>query len=116
MKILASLMLALSVLVAAAPAEARAGNRTHIAHHPRVNQVNRRFKRQAGRVHRNLAHSNMTHGQAHAMHQERHQLKSEEHAMRKADNGHLTHADQHQLNQQMNNRSQQIINDRKSSN
>lgn len=75
--------------------------RTHIAHHPRVNQVNKRIDHQEARIKDERKEGDLTHAQAR---QDRKNLKTvnqEKRDMRKEDKGHLTKADQNALNQQL---------------
>ncbi|HEY4001254.1 MAG TPA: hypothetical protein VGO93_20450 [Candidatus Xenobia bacterium] len=104
-----TLLLSLAVPVLANPA----GNPTHIPHHPRVNQVNKRFARQNKRENRNEKSGLLTRKQRHTLNHQDHGLKSEEHTMRKDDHGHLTKADHKALNQGLHHQSKEIKHDRK---
>ena len=109
MKSLMSAALVLGMLVT--PFEAQAagrGNPTHLAGHPRVNQVNHRVADQHARIAQGVKNGTISTAQAKQLGQERHSIKQEEHTMRASDGGHLTSADKTALNQQLNARSAQI--------
>ena len=96
-------MLAIPVAESAGPA-----NPTHLKGHPRVNQVNRRVQHQQRRIAAGVRSGKLTKQQAQQLNAERKGIKTEERAMRKADHGHLTKQDHRILNQQLNERSKQI--------
>jgi hypothetical protein len=70
----------------------------HVPHHPRVNQVNRR----ENRIGRQAKNADLNAAQKARLQKQKHAFNKEEQTMRKADNGHLTKADQKALNQQLN--------------
>ena len=103
-----TLGLMMAVLASPMVALAAPGNRTNIPNHPRVNQVNQRVQNQHQRIEQGVRSGKISQSEAKQLHQERGQIKSQERAMRKADGGHLTKQDQKTLNQELNNRSQEI--------
>jgi len=96
------------VMVTLAFAQGPGHQRTHIAHHPRVNQVDRRIDRQESRIDNKRADGNMTHRQARADRTDLREINQEKRAMRRQDNGHLTKGDQRVLNHQLNQDSRSI--------
>lgn len=81
---------------------------THIARHPRVDQVNRRMDRQEARIDHKRADGAMNKQQATKDRTDLKSINQEKHAMRRQDNGHLTKADQKALNKQLNQDSRHI--------
>ncbi len=80
--------------------------------HPRVNQVNRRETRQQNRIANGVKNGKLTPGQtAHLEKGEQHLQNNEKKDMAK-DNGHLTKANQRQLNREANHMSKRIYNDK----
>jgi len=75
-----------------------------IPNHPRVNQVNRRYNH-LGNVARK---DDLTKGQMNRLKKQGQNFREELQTMRKADNGHLTKADQKALNQQLTKGRQEI--------
>jgi len=84
--------------------------RTHIAHHPRVNQVNRRENRQERRITDQRKDGDLTKKQAHQDRRNLSEINQEKKDMRKQDNGHLTKADDKALNKQLDKNSKKIGN------
>ena len=84
--------------------------RTHITHHPRVNQVNKREDNQEKRINTERKEGDLTKSQAHQDRKNLREINQEKRDMRKQDHGHLTKADQKALNQQLNKNSQKIGN------
>ena len=82
--------------------------RTHIPHHPRVNQVNGRIDNQEKRITTERKDGDITKSQAHADRKDLSEINQEKKDMRKTDDGHLTKDDQKALNQQLNQNSKQI--------
>lgn len=105
---LAVVILAAQVALAA-PANA---NPTHLPGHPRVNQVNRRIRTQQARIVEGVRQGHITPRQARQLARERFGIKREERAMRRADHGRLTRADQRVLNRGLSGRSRQIYRER----
>lgn len=95
-------------MVTLAFAQGPGHQRTHIAHHARVNQVNRRIDRQESRIDNKRADANMSHRQARADRTDLKDINREKSAMRRQDNGHLTKSDQRALNSQLNHDSKHI--------
>ena len=108
MKTLIATTLALFITVASFAQQGPGHQPTHLQNHPRVNQVNRREDNQERRINTERRDGKLSGAQAR---QDRRNLKSinqEKHDMRRADNGHLTKADQRSLNQQLNHNSRKI--------
>ena len=103
---------ALTLALLAAPAFPFGKGNPHVKGHPRVNEVNGRVGLQRARIAQGEKNGTISKQEAKQLGQERHAFKQEEHTMRKADGGHLTRADQKALNQQLNQRSQQIYGDK----
>lgn len=82
----------------------------HIAHHPRVNEVNRREDRQEKRITNQRKDGDLTKSQAHQDRKNLSEINQEKKDMRKQDNGHLTKADDKALNQQLDKNSKKIGN------
>jgi hypothetical protein len=87
---------------------AQTHQRTNIAHHPRVNQVNSRVDNQERRIHQERKAGDLTHAQAQKDRSNLRAVNQEKRDMRRQDNGHLTKADQKSLNQQLNKNSKKI--------
>ncbi len=83
---------------------------THLKHHPRVNQVNKRIDNQEKRITEERKEGDLTKAQAKADRKNLKAINQEKRAMRKQDNGHLTKADQKVLNQQLDQNSKKIGN------
>ena len=82
--------------------------------HPRVNEVNQREQNQQDRIANGLKNDTMTPGQAaHVEKQERHIENQEKRDMAR-NNGHLTKAEQKQLNKEQNKTSKEIYKDKHS--
>jgi hypothetical protein len=82
--------------------------------HPRVNEVNQREQNQQDRIANGLKNGTMTPGQAaHVEKQEQHIENQEKRDMAK-NNGHLTKAEQKQLNKEQNKTSKEIYRDKHS--
>ena len=82
--------------------------RTHIPHHPRVNQVNRRIDNQEHRINKERREGEITKAQARQGRRNLSKVNQEKHDMRSMDKGHLTKSDQKALNQQLNHNSRKI--------
>ncbi|MBV8390135.1 MAG: hypothetical protein JO080_10080 [Mucilaginibacter sp.] len=82
--------------------------RTHIPHHPRVNQVNKRIDNQESRIKDERKEGDLTRNQARKDRRNLRAINQEKRDMRRQDNGHLTKADQRALNQQLNKNSKKI--------
>jgi hypothetical protein len=76
--------------------------------HPRRAEVNARLANQDRRIHRERKEGDITAAQAKDLHQEDHGIRADERFDASNDNGHITKAEQHSLNQQENSVSQQI--------
>jgi hypothetical protein len=82
--------------------------------HPRVNEVNQREQNQQDRIANGLKNDTMTPGQAaHVEKQEQHIENQEKRDMAR-NNGHLTKAEQKQLNKEQNKTSKEIYRDKHS--
>jgi hypothetical protein len=81
---------------------------THMANHPRVDQVNRRVDRQAKRINTERRDGQLSKSQAHQDRKDLRETNQEKRDMRRQDNGHLTKADQHALNQNLNKNNKKI--------
>jgi hypothetical protein len=78
------------------------------AAHPRRAEVNGRLAVENARINRNLAKGNITPQEATALHSEVRGVRAEERLDASQHGGHITKAEQHQLNQQENGVSKQI--------
>ena len=76
--------------------------------HPWRDQVNDRLEHQRRRIRKELREGEITPAQAQALHAQDLQIRTEERAMAQAQNGHITRAQQAQLNAQESTISQQI--------
>ncbi|MHB2016839.1 MAG: hypothetical protein ACYCW6_07855 [Candidatus Xenobia bacterium] len=106
-KTIAAALMALTLTVSAVPAFAQ-GEGGHIPYHPRVNQVNHRFENQGDRVQQGVNNGSIGPREQARLQAQGQAFKNEGHAMRTADGGHLTLADKHTLNQQLNRGSREI--------
>ena len=80
--------------------------------HPRVNQVNNREQKQQDRIANGVKNDKLTPGQtAHLEKREQH-IQNQQKADMAAHNGHLTKAEQKQLNKEQNKTSKQIYKDK----
>jgi hypothetical protein len=100
-----SALLAAVALAVVAPAPAFASWATH---HPRRDEVNDRLRNLDRRVGQERREGDLTKAQAQYMRREDRSIRQEERDMARFDNGHLTKADQHALNQDENDLSRQI--------
>src|ERR1700744_720174 len=104
-KILATAALSLGVAALSASSASALGWR---ASHPRRAEVNARLANQDRRIHQERKEGDITAAQAKDLHQEDHGIRADERFDASNDNGHITKAEQHSLNQQENSVSQQI--------
>ena len=81
---------------------------THIPDHPRVNQVNSRIDNQERRINQERREGELSGRQARQDRRDLRTVNQEKRDMRSQDHGHLTHADQRALNQQLNHNSRRI--------
>jgi hypothetical protein len=118
-KLLSILAVGGLILVGAAAAQTQsntsgAGPGVDDPGHPRVNEVNQREQNQQDRIANGLKNGTMTPGQAaHVEKQEQHIENQEKRDMAK-NNGHLTKAEQKQLNKEQNKTSREIYRDKHS--
>lgn len=77
-------------------------------HHPRREQVNERLANQNKRIAQERKEGEITQAQANKLHREDRQIRQEERAMASQNGGHITKAEQKDLNQQENAVSKQI--------
>lgn len=106
-----SILAASIAIMFSATSFAQAGpghQRTHIAHHPRVNEVNKREDNQEKRITEEKKEGDITKAQAKQDRKNLSSINQEKNDMRKMDKGHLTKADQKALNQQLNTNSKEI--------
>ncbi len=101
-----AIALALSLTGIGAASSAHAD--TWRATHPRRAEVNTRLANQDRRIHNERREGELTSAQAHQLHAEDHSIRVTERADASAHNGHITTAEQAQLNQQENQVSHQI--------
>ncbi len=80
--------------------------------HPRVNQVNQREQNQQDRIANGEKNGTLTPGQAANLEKGQQRLENNEKADMAKDNGHLTKADQRQLNREANRQSKKIHQDK----
>lgn len=80
--------------------------------HPRVNQVNRRETRQQNRIANGVKNGKLTPGQTAHLEKGEQRLQNNEKKDMAKDNGHLTKANQGQLNREANHMSKRIYNDK----
>jgi hypothetical protein len=118
-KLLSILAVGGLILVGAAAAQTQsntsgAGPGVDDPGHPRVNEVNQREQNQQDRIANGLKNGTMTPGQAaHVEKQEQHIENQEKRDMAR-NNGHLTKAEQKQLNKEQNKTSKEIYRDKHS--
>jgi hypothetical protein len=82
------------------------------AAHPRRAEVNSRLANQNHRINQGVADHQLTNSQARQLHREDHAIRAEERADAATHGGHITKAEQHQINRQENRVSRQIHNER----
>lgn len=82
--------------------------------HPRVNEVNTREQNQQDRIANGVKNGTMTPGQAARVENREQHIENQEKADMAAHNGHLTKAEQKQLNREQNRTSKQIYKDKHS--
>lgn len=80
--------------------------------HPRVNEVNTREQNQQNRIANGVSNGTMTPGQASRVENREQHIENQEKADMAAHNGHLTKAEQSQLNHEQNRTSKQIYKDK----
>ena len=80
--------------------------------HPRVNEVNAREQNQQDRIANGVKNGTMTPGQAARVENKEQHIENQEKADMAAHNGHLTKAEQRQLNKEQNKTSKQIYKDK----
>jgi len=80
--------------------------------HPRVNQVNRRETNQQNRIANGVKNGQLTPGQTAHLEKGEQRLQNNEKADMAKDNGHLTKANQRQLNRESNRMSNRIYKDK----
>ena len=80
--------------------------------HPRVNEVNTREQNQQNRIANGVSNGTMTPGQASRVENREQHIENQEKADMAAHNGHLTKAEQKQLNREQNRTSKQIYKDK----
>ena len=78
------------------------------AAHPRRAEVNHRLAVQNARIHQGVKEGTITRGEAAQLHAEHRAVRAEERADAAQHDGHITKAEQHQLNNQENAISKQI--------
>lgn len=83
------------------------------AAHPRRAEVNGRLANQNRRINQGLADHQLTDGQARQLHREDRAIRAEERADAATHGGHITKAEQRQINRQENRVSRQIHNERR---
>ena len=98
--------------VAFLPGRALGGEKSWKEHHPRRAEVNHRLHNQNERIKEGLKTGKLTPQQAKALHQQDHQIRQEERADAAQNGGHITKAEQQQLNQQENALSKEIYQDK----
>jgi hypothetical protein len=84
--------------------------------HPRVNQVNQREQNQQDRIANGVKNDNLKPGQTANLERGQQRLENNEKADMAKDNGHLTKANQKQLNKEANHQSEKIYKDKHSDN
>jgi len=82
--------------------------------HPRVNEVNAREQNQQDRIANGEKNGTLTPGQASRLENKEQKIEHQQKADMAADNGHLTKADQKQLNKEQNRTSKRIYQDKHS--
>jgi hypothetical protein len=101
-------MVGLTAAICAATAGAALAETQWGREHPRREEVNGRLENQNRRINQEVREGEITKGQAKQLHAEDHAIRQEERTMAKANNGHITGAEQKALNQQENQVSRQI--------
>jgi hypothetical protein len=84
----------------------------HDEEHPRIGEVNQRVDNQEKRIDQGVKDGQLTPAEAQQLRSEEAGIKGEEKAEVKANGGYLTKTEQNQLNQQLNQDSKQIYDDR----
>src|SRR5579885_2702736 len=102
------IVLALSAVAFYVNAQGPGRQKTNIKNHPRVNQVNKREDKQEVRIHHAEKEGKISQQQGNQDLQNVKAINQEKRTMRKNDEGHLTKADQQALDQQLNQNSQDI--------
>ena len=102
-----------SILLAAAMAVASSGfaasaNAAWATHHPRRAEVNARLANQDHRIHQERKEGEITAAQAHDLHAEDRGIRAQERYDASLNSGHITRAQQAQLNHEENQVSRQI--------
>ena len=72
------------------------------ANHPRRVEANSRLATQNARIHQGVASGRLSHGQAHQLNADDRAIRGEERADASLRGGHITHAQQRQINHQEN--------------
>jgi hypothetical protein len=96
------------VLALLAPVPAAAQTGKFDRNHPRRAQVNKRANNQNQRIQQGVKNGTLSKGQAKQLHQEDQGIRKEERQDAAANGGHITRQQQRQLNQQENQTSKQI--------
>ncbi|HTC16772.1 MAG TPA: hypothetical protein VK695_13300 [Steroidobacteraceae bacterium] len=99
---------AMSLALAGVASNALADETQWQKDHPRRTQVNSRLNNQNRRIHNEVKDGQINKAQATQLHSEDHAIRSEERTMASTNGGHITKTEQHALNQQENQVSQQI--------
>ena len=94
------------------PSLAKGKAPTHMPHHQRRDQVNSRRNHQHSRIANGVKSGKITASEHKQLAKEGAQIRHQEHADRKANGGYITKGQQKQLNQEQNQRSQQIYQDK----
>jgi hypothetical protein len=106
LKWLGAATLAMGLMTATTNAEAKGkGNPTggeFAKEHPRRNEVNKRIDNQRARINEGVKDGKLDHQQAAQLRENDRAIKQQEHAEVKANGGHLTGAEQKQLNREEN--------------
>jgi len=108
------LVLAIGGLMYASPAMAQSGAGPGVddPNHPRVNEVNQRQANQQKRIANGVETGKLTPGQAANLERGQQRIDNTEKRDMRADNGHLTKADQKQLNHMQNHQNKKIYNEK----
>lgn len=101
--------------VGSAAAQPQAGPGQDDPGHPRVNQINSRETNQQNRIANGVKNGKLTPGQTARLEKGEQRLQNNEKRDMAKDNGHLTKANQKQLNKEANNMSKRIYDDKHSS-
>ncbi len=99
---------ALCVTTAALLASSAIADTKWQRHHPRREEVNARLARQNHRIHQERKEGEITGAQARALHQTDASIRAQERADAAAHGGHITRAEQRQLNGELNANSRAI--------